>query len=109
VLRPETAAATDAAARAEQNQALLTGFASGDVTQIITANLQALRMWWTPPLRTLVMQLNMFGAFLIGLYVGRSRVFENVAAHRARVRRFVVWFLPLGLLGSLLWWAVASA
>jgi uncharacterized protein len=36
------------------------------------------------------------GKFLLGLYAGRRRLFENVAEHRAFFRRLLIWGLVIG-------------
>jgi uncharacterized protein len=102
LVRPDfVPAAFDAAAAAEQRQAQLQGFASGEPGQIAAANVQALRQVWSPPLRNLVSQMHILAIFLLGYLAGRRRVFHEPATHRVLFRRLVVWGLPLGLVATL--------
>jgi uncharacterized protein len=41
--------------------------------------------------------LYILGLFLLGLYAGRRRIFEDVPAHRTMFRRFAAWGIPIGL------------
>jgi uncharacterized protein len=60
---------------AERNTGLLALFASGDPVQIVRGNLRMLQQQWlTPEALFLVI---VFGIFLLGLYAGRRRIFEN--------------------------------
>lgn len=47
-----------------------------------------------------------FTMFLLGLYVGRKRIFEHLDRHRRFVRRVMWWGLGLGLAASLSDWII---
>lgn len=47
-----------------------------------------------------------FAMFLLGLYVGRKRIFEHLDRHRRFVRRVLWWGLGLGLAASLSDWII---
>jgi uncharacterized protein len=40
-----------------------------------------------------------FAMFLLGLYAGRRRIFENISAHLPLIRKLLWWGLGLGLVG----------
>ena len=42
-----------------------------------------------------------FPLFLVGLYVGRRQIFENIRAHLPLIRKLMWWGLALGLAGTL--------
>lgn len=43
---------------------------------------------------------DMFALFMLGLYAGRRRIFENVSTHQAMIRRVMWWGLAFGLTGA---------
>ena len=80
---------------AARNAATLAVFQSGDYWAIVRENLvQAGKFFFG---RKSVFLLYILGLFILGLYVGRRRMFENVRAHRALFRRLVIWGIPIGL------------
>jgi uncharacterized protein len=80
---------------AEQNQTVLMLFASGRPAEIVKGNLLMLRhMYLTPKA---IGHVNLFGFFLLGLYAGRARIFENLARHRKQLRGVALWGFPVGL------------
>src|SRR5713101_8375414 len=42
-----------------------------------------------------------FPLFLLGLYAGRRRVFQNLSAHLPFIRKLLWWGLGVGLVGTL--------
>jgi uncharacterized protein len=90
--------AFDPAPMAELRASALAAFQGGDPGQVFLQNLRLLGlMYLSPKALWLVMVL---GTFLLGLYAGRRRFFENVEAHRAGFRRLAAWGLTGGLIGS---------
>ena len=90
---PELAVA--AGGIAETNAATLAVFQGGTYAQIVRQNLTQARRFYEG-----VQGLTNFqylGLFLLGLYVGRHRVFERVAEHTAALRRIAKWGLPVGI------------
>ena len=80
---------------AERNSGLLALFASGDPAQIVRGNLQMLQQQWLTPKVTFLISL--FGVFLIGLFAGRRRIFEDPMAHHALLRRIMVYGFAIGV------------
>ena len=95
-------AAPDPAVRlgkmAEMNSGLLALFASGDPALIVQGNLRMMQMQWLTPKATFL--LTLFGIFLLGLYVGRRRIFEDPKVHSALLRRTILWGFALGIIGT---------
>jgi uncharacterized protein len=81
--------------RAEANAATLAVFQSGTYAQIIRENLAQARQFFEGVQGLTNMQY--LGLFLLGLYVGRRRVFEHVAEHAAALRRIALWGLVGGI------------
>jgi uncharacterized protein len=90
---------------------VLAGFQSGSVSQILRSNLQALRVVeYAPPITGMLAVFPYdFGFFLLGLWAGRRRLFEDVSAHRTLFRRAVWIALPAGMAAHLLLIGVPSA
>lgn len=84
---------------ADRNRTLLTNFASAEPGQIVRGNLEMLRQWWLSP-KVMMMNLGVFGVFLLGLYAGRRRIFEDPGAHAPLLRRLIVVGFPLGMIGT---------
>ncbi len=83
----------------EENREKLERFTSGRYTDVVRGNLVMLRdMYGSPKALSMVMFL---GIFLLGLYAGRRRVFEDVSAHRGLLRRVALWGLLLGVPATL--------
>jgi uncharacterized protein len=82
----------------ERNSSNLALFASAEPGQVIQGNLQMLRQQWLTPKATFL--LSIFGIFLLGLWAGRRRLFEDPAAHRPLLRRIILWGFPLGMIGT---------
>jgi uncharacterized protein len=82
----------------ERNNSNLAFFASAEPAQIVRGNLQMLKQQWLTPKATFL--LSIFGIFLLGLYAGRRRLFEDPAAHRPLLRRIMLWGFPLGVVGT---------
>jgi uncharacterized protein len=83
----------------ERNQMMLARFASRDPAQIVAGNLLELRRLYLSPKAVSFVML--FGVFLLGLYAGRRRIFENLAAHRRQLRALAAWGLAIGLTSTL--------
>jgi uncharacterized protein len=92
--------APDLAAIAEGNAATLAAFRSGSPAQVFPANLEQLRYMYLSP-QAVGWSATTLGLFLLGLYAGRRRVFENVGTHRAGFTRVAAWGLATGLVFSL--------
>jgi uncharacterized protein len=88
----------DLAAMAELRASALVAFQGSDPSQVITHNLRILAVSYASPMAFWL--LIVLGVFLLGLYAGRRRYFENVEAHRAGFRRVAIWGMAVGLLGS---------
>jgi uncharacterized protein len=82
----------------ERNRTSLALFASAEPGQVVQGNLLMLRQQWLTPKATFL--LSIFGIFLLGLYAGRRRLFEDPGAHRPLLRRIIVWGFPLGIIGT---------
>jgi uncharacterized protein len=80
---------------AARNAATLSVFQGTDYAAIVRENLTQAGKFYLG--RKAVFLLYILGLFVLGLYVGRRRMFEQVAAHRAIFRRLVVWGIPIGL------------
>jgi uncharacterized protein len=79
----------------EENRTNLRLLSSGNYLQIIRGNLRMLAdLYASPKAFSMLMFL---GLFLLGLYAGRRRLFENVAAYRVALRRVMVWGFVIGL------------
>lgn len=96
--------APDAAKIAAENAATIDALRSLDPARIIPVNVKHYRetffsaSWQHvyPPI---------FGLFLLGLWAGRRRVFEDVRAHAAGFRRVAAWGLGVGMAASLVFLA----
>jgi uncharacterized protein len=86
------------AAVAERNADLLALFASADPAQIVRGNLRMLQQQWLTPKATFLILL--FGIFLLGLFAGRRRIFEDPAAHAGLLRRTMLYGFGLGISGT---------
>jgi len=51
-------------------------------------------------------KVGIFAMFLLGLYVGRRRIFQHIDRHRLFVRKVMWWGLGLGLAASLSDWII---
>ncbi|HSM59372.1 MAG TPA: DUF418 domain-containing protein, partial [Longimicrobiales bacterium] len=90
--------AAQLAEMADRNGELLALFASADPAQIVRGNLSMLQLQWLSPKSLFLVTL--FGIFLLGLYAGRRRLFEHPDAHRALLRRLVIYGFPIGMAGT---------
>lgn len=81
--------------RPEANAATLAVFQSGTYAQIVRENLAQARQFYQGVQG--LTNLNFLGLFLLGLYVGRQRVFERVGEHAATLKRIAKWGLSVGL------------
>ena len=91
--------AVEPASDEASDAALLEGFISGEPGRIIRGNLLMLRDMYSPPRS--IRKFWLLGVFLIGLWAGRRRIFENPAAHRTLLRRLVIWGFPVGFVATL--------
>jgi uncharacterized protein len=98
--------ATRLAEMAERNALMLSLFSSGDPAQIVRGNLLMLQQWYVSP-KALFM-LTLLGIFLLGLYAGRRRIFEDPGAHRPLLRRLVVYGFAFGVAGTTVMLALRS-
>jgi uncharacterized protein len=89
----------DLAEVAARNAATLAAFQSGSYPDIVRENLdQAAKFYFG---RKTLFLLYILGLFILGLYVGRRRMFEHVSMHRALFRRIAMWGIPIGLMTGL--------
>jgi len=93
--------------RAELGAATLAVFQSGTYPQIVRENV-VLTLQFYEGVQGLT-NLQYLGLFLLGLYAGRRRVFERVAAHDATLWRIAVWGLVVGLSSSIVQEGVVTA
>jgi uncharacterized protein len=70
----------------------------GTLADNVTYNLQSFTWQYSSPLNYLD-HVNILGMFLLGLYAGRRRIFENMHAHLPFIRKLLWWGLGLGLVG----------
>jgi uncharacterized protein len=107
-LNPDAAPepATVLAEMTERNGALLALFASAEPARIVSGNLAMLREWWLTP--KVLFHLVFFGIFLLGLWAGRRRIFEDPAAHRVLLRRLIAIGFPVGIAATAVGTALRS-
>jgi uncharacterized protein len=93
----------DLAELAKRHAATLAVFQNGIYVDIVRENLtQAAKFYFG---RKALFLLYILGLFILGLYVGRRRMFESVAAHRASFRRIAMWGIPIGITtGAMIAW-----
>jgi uncharacterized protein len=94
----EAAAAPDPGPMAELRATTLAAFQAGRPSEVFSANLAMLGNFFLSP--KVLGMLTTLGIFLVGLYAGRRRFFEDVQAHRDTFRRLAVWGLAVGFLFS---------
>ena len=83
---------------AEFMASTLAAFQGGSYQEIVAANAGMMRFMYLSP-KALWLFLVM-GTFLLGLWAGRRRFFENVEDHRRGLRRLAAWGIGVGLVGS---------
>lgn len=95
--------APDLAELAKRNAETLAVFQGGSYADVVQENLhQAAKFYFG---RKAVFLLYILGLFILGLYVGRRRMFERVATHRQRFRQIALWGIPIGLItGAVIGW-----
>ncbi|MGD1996425.1 MAG: DUF418 domain-containing protein [Anaerolineae bacterium] len=81
-------------------------YATGAYQEATVQRLRELRsglagsVYWAP---------HVFGMFLLGLYVGRRRIFHNISTHLPLFRKVMWWGLAVGIPLNVLWiWASES-
>jgi uncharacterized protein len=84
---------------AQRNATTLAVFQGGSYSEILGENLHQAGKFYLG--RKAPFLLFILGLFLLGLYGGRRRIFENVEAHRPMFRRIVIWGIAIGLTGSI--------
>jgi uncharacterized protein len=87
--------APDMAEIAKRNAATLAAFQNGLYVDVVRENMAQAAKFYLG--RKAVFLLYILGLFILGLYVGRRRMFENVPAHRGLFRRLAMWGIPIGL------------
>ena len=90
----------------ERNTEILALFASAEPARVFEGNLRMLREQWLSPKSAMLVTL--LGIFLLGLYVGRRRILEDPAAHRALLWRVVAFGFPIGIAGTTVGWLLTS-
>lgn len=88
----------DEAAQAARGLAAATGTSYADAIAFNAT--QAIERRLADPFGMLVYDLGILGLILIGMWVARSGVFADVAAHRTLLRRVAIWCLPIGIVLS---------
>jgi len=94
-----TAPTADSTAAPGSDEALLEAFMSRNPARIIRGNLEMLGDMYGLP-RGLG-KLRYLGLFLLGLYVGRRRIFEEPSAHRAAMVKMAIWGFSIGIPATL--------
>jgi uncharacterized protein len=97
MVAPSVSLSSSATPEAAQNRqrTMLALFASAEPARIIHGNLLMLRrMYLTPQVINLI---DLFGFFLLGLFAGRARVFEDPMVYRRQMRRLVLWGFTIGV------------
>lgn len=89
----------DLAEMAERNAATLATLQSGVYADVIRENLRQGAQFYLA--RKALWLLFIFGLFLIGLAVGRRRIFEDIPRHRTAFRRIAIWGIPIGLAANI--------
>jgi uncharacterized protein len=93
-------ASDPAAARARLEEARRSHpYAVGSIVEVWRSNSDAIPPRPLQDLRGPESSLALFAMFLLGLYVGRRRIFQDLDRHRRLIRRVCGWGLGLGLLG----------
>jgi uncharacterized protein len=70
----------------------------GTLGDNVAYNLQSFTWQYSSPLNYFD-HVHIFGMFLLGLYAGRRRIFENISAHLPFIRKLLWWGLGVGLVG----------
>ena len=83
------------AQNAEHNKKMLAAFGSAEPRQVVRANLTMWRRFYISPLA--IFYAHLFGFFLLGLYTGRMRLFEQAMTYRRRLRTLALAGIPIGL------------
>ncbi len=73
-------------------------YSVGSVRDVMAANAEAIPPNPFTDLRGVESSLPLFAMFLLGLYVGRRRIFHDIQQHMALIRRVLWWGLSVGLL-----------
>lgn len=79
--------------------ALLALLQSGDWVGLLKHNLAGPLFRFSELLSSMRVP-RVLGAFLLGMWAGRRRIFEDPGGRRAFVRRVLIWGLPIGLAAS---------
>ncbi|MCK4314415.1 MAG: DUF418 domain-containing protein [Anaerolineae bacterium] len=103
----------EAHARATENylQAMLAGrsanvLAEGSYLEATLHRLKSLRFGYS---QFIYWATHVFGMFLLGLYAGRRRIFQNIPAHLPLFRKVMWWGLIVGLACNLVFVSVAAS
>lgn len=80
---------------AQRNAATLAVFQGGSYPEILRENLHQAGKFYLG--RKAPWVLYLLGLFVLGLFVGRRRVFERIDEHRSVLRRIATWGIPIGL------------
>ena len=86
--------------RAEREQELRV-YSRGSFREIVVQRAREVKGDSTNPRIYLWWWTSIFSQFLLGLYAGRRRIFENIPAHLPFFRKVLWWGLGLGLAGTL--------
>jgi len=90
-----------------EDAALLAVLQSGDLLLLLKYNLAG-PLYRLSELCSSLRLPRVLGAFLLGVYAGRRRILEDAAAHRDRLRRVLIWCLPVGLAANAVLAAMSS-
>ena len=103
----------EAHARATDNylQAMLVGrsanvLAEGSYLEATLHRLESLRFGYS---QFIYWATHVFGMFLLGLYAGRRKIFQNIPAHLLLFRKVMWWGLIVGLTCNLMFVSVAAS
>ena len=107
------AALREAHARVTENylQAMLAGhnanvLAEGSYSEATLHRLKSLRFGYS---QFIYWATHVFGMFLLGLYAGRRKVFQNIPAHLPLFRKVMWWGLIVGLACNLVFVSVSAS
>lgn len=88
----------------QANQAAIRAYGSGSFGEIMTQRLNDLTFMYSV---TIFILPNIFAMFLLGLYIGKRGILENVAAYLPLIRKALIIGLVVGVIGNLIY-AVGS-
>ncbi len=80
-------------------------YSQGTYGEMVANEVRWFREWHSSLANNLQALGRVFVMFLLGLYAGRRRIFENIPAHLPLIRKVLWWGLGLGLAGNFVGYA----